>query len=51
MTTTMIESERTRTEQLAWQFFGGFSYERTKRMLRHDLEDLEAEVQRRAVPA
>lgn len=51
MTTTMIESDRTTAEKLAWQFFGGFSYERTRRMLQHDLEDLEAEVKRRTVPA
>lgn len=49
MTTTMLASERTAVEKLAWSFFGGLSYERTRRMLRHDLEDLEAEVKRRAL--
>ena len=51
ITTTMVESDRTKAEKLAWQFFGGFSYERTRRMLQHDLEDLEKEVKRRTVPA
>ncbi|WP_188113504.1 SRPBCC family protein [Nocardioides humilatus] len=51
MTTTMIESDRTPAEKLSWKFFGGFSYDRTKRMLEHDLQDLEAEVKRRTVPA
>jgi hypothetical protein len=51
MSTTMAESDRTPAEKLVWQFFGGFSYERTRRMLQHDLEDLEAEVKRRTVPA
>lgn len=49
MTTTMSAKERTVTEKLAWEFFGGFSYERTRRMLQHDIEDLQAEVERRAL--
>jgi uncharacterized protein YndB with AHSA1/START domain len=49
MTTTMIATERTTAEKLAWSFFGGLSYSNTRRMLRHDLEDLEAEVKRRAL--
>ncbi len=49
MTTTMIATERTTVEKLAWNFFGGFSHERTRRMLQHDLEDLEAEAKRRAL--
>lgn len=51
MTTTMIATERTTAEKLAWSFFGGFSYDRTRKMLQHDLDDLEAEVKRRAVTA
>lgn len=49
MTTTMSPTERTVREKLVWEFFGGFSYERTRRMLQHDLEDLETEVKRRAL--
>jgi len=49
MTTTMIATERTTAEKLAWSFFGGFSYDRTRRMLQHDLEDLEAEAKRRTL--
>ncbi len=49
MTTTMIATERTAAEKLAWSFFGGFSYDRTRRMLQHDLEDLEAEAKRRTL--
>lgn len=48
MTTTMIATDRTVVEKLAWSFFGGFSHERTRRMLQHDLEDLQAETARRA---
>lgn len=49
MTTTMISTDRTVAEKLAWNFFGGFSHDRTRRMLQHDLEDLEAEVKRRTL--
>ncbi len=49
MTTTVATDDRTITEKLAWNFFGGFNHDRTRRMLEHDLEDLEAEVKRRAL--
>ncbi|KAA1428976.1 SRPBCC family protein [Nocardioides antri] len=49
MTTRMIATDRTALEKLAWNFFGGFSYDRTRRMLRHDLDDVEAEVKRRTL--
>ena len=48
MTTTVVMDERSLVGNLAWKFFGGFSYESTKRMLEHDLEDIAAEVSRRA---
>jgi hypothetical protein len=47
MTTTVATQDRTVAEKLAWNFFGSFSHERTRKMLQHDLEDLEAECDRR----
>jgi len=49
MTTTVVTGDRTVTEKLAWNFFGGFNHDRTRRMLQHDLEDLAAEVKRRTL--
>ena len=49
ISTTMLAEDRTAVEKLAWSFFGAFSYDRTRRMLQHDLDDLEAEVKRRAL--
>lgn len=46
-TTTVVMNERTRAELWAWKFFGAFSFESTRRMLQHDLEDINAEVTRR----
>lgn len=51
MTTTLVDEGRTALGKLAWEMFGGFSYEHTRRMLQHDLEDIEAEVQRRSMAA
>jgi len=48
MTTSAEMRDRTPVGSLAWRFFGGFSYEATRRMLRHDLEDIVAEVVRRS---
>lgn len=48
MTTTAEMSERSPAGTMAWNFFGGFSYEITRRMLEHDLEDIAAEAVRRA---
>jgi hypothetical protein len=45
----VLAEDRTVVEKLAWSFFGAFSYDRTRRMLQHDLDDLEAEVKRRAL--
>lgn len=51
MTTTLVDEERSALGKLAWEMFGGFSYEHTRRMLNHDLEDIKAECQRRAMAA
>lgn len=48
MTTTVEMSGRSPAGNLVWKFFGGFSYDATRRMLQHDLEDIEAEVARRS---
>lgn len=48
MTTTVEMSGRTPVGNLAWQFFGGFSYEATRKMLVRDLEDIATEVARRS---
>jgi uncharacterized protein YndB with AHSA1/START domain len=48
MTTTVEMKDRSPVGNLAWKFFGGFSYDSTKRMLQHDLEDIEKEVARRS---
>lgn len=47
VTTSVHMGKRKPWERLAWAFFGGFSYEHTRRMLEHDLEDIAAEVERR----
>lgn len=49
MTTNVATTDRTVAEKVAWNFFGGFSHERTRKMLQHDLEDLAAEVKRRTL--
>jgi hypothetical protein len=50
MTTTAVMTARSALGSLAWQFFGTFSYDHTRRMLEHDLEDIETEVLRRVSP-
>lgn len=49
MTTTVEMSHRSALSRAMWSMFGGFSYERTRRVLEHDLEDIEAEACRRAL--
>jgi uncharacterized protein YndB with AHSA1/START domain len=51
MTTTLVDEGRSTLGKIAWEMFGGFSFEQTRRMLQHDLEDIEAEVKRRATAA
>lgn len=48
MTTTLDTSGRSGLGKVEWALLGGHSYERTHKMLEHDLEDIEAEVHRRA---
>lgn len=48
MTTTVEMKQRSPLGHLAWEFFGGFSYDATRRMLERDLEDITAEVARRS---
>lgn len=47
LTANVDMSERNRAEELMWNVWGGFSFEATRRMLEHDLEDIRAEAQRR----
>lgn len=49
MTTTVEMSHRTPIARAWWAMFGGFSYERSRTVLEHDLEDIEAESLRRTV--
>ncbi|KRA37393.1 MULTISPECIES: SRPBCC family protein [unclassified Nocardioides] len=49
MTTTVEMSHRSVMSRALWAAFGGFSYERTRKVLEHDLEDIEAEARRRAM--
>lgn len=51
MTTTVVMSGRSPMSRAMWAMFGGFSYDRTRRVLEHDLEDIEAEACRRALSA
>jgi uncharacterized protein YndB with AHSA1/START domain len=48
MTTTVEMSHRSVLSRAMWAMFGGFSYDRTRKVLEHDLEDIEAEACRRA---
>lgn len=47
VTATLDITERTSTERLLWNAFGAHSYNATRRMLEHDLEDLRTEAERR----
>lgn len=47
MTTNLDTSHRSGLGKLEWMLFGGHSHERTRRILEHDMEDIEAEVLRR----
>lgn len=50
-TVTVDMGARSLPGHWAWKFFGGFSYEATRRMLEHDLEDIGAEVESRMAEA
>ncbi|WP_435769353.1 SRPBCC family protein [Nocardioides sp. SYSU DS0651] len=47
MTTRLDTSRRSGVGRLEWLLLGGHSYERTRRLLQRDIEDIEAEVRRR----
>jgi hypothetical protein len=48
LTATAVMKERTPVGKAAWKFFGGLSYESTRRALQHDLEDIAREAERRS---
>lgn len=48
MTTTLVDADRSPLGRIAWEMFGGLSYGHTRRMFEHDLEDIAAEVRKRA---
>lgn len=48
MTTVVEMSHRSAASRALWNVFGGFSYERSRKVLERDLEDIEAEACRRA---
>lgn len=47
MTTRLDTSHRSGLGKLEWAVLGGHSYEATRKILQHDIEDIEAEVRRR----
>lgn len=47
MTTRLDTSQRSGLGRLEWALLGGHSYEHTRKLLQHDIEDIEAEVRRR----
>ncbi len=47
VTATLDITERTPAERLLWNAFGVHSYNSTRKMLEHDLEDIRAEAERR----
>lgn len=49
MTTTVEMSHRSPVSRAAWAMFGGFSFDRSRKVLEHDLADIEAEARRRAM--
>ncbi|KRC56715.1 MULTISPECIES: SRPBCC family protein [unclassified Nocardioides] len=49
MTTTVEMSHRSPVSRAIWAVFGGFSYDQSRKVLEHDLEDIEAEACRRAM--
>jgi hypothetical protein len=47
LTVTIDMSERTQRERLTWNTWGNISFEQTKKVLEHDLEDIGREAERR----
>lgn len=48
MTTTVEMSHRSAMSRAMWAMFGGFSFDQSRKVLEHDLADIEAEACRRA---
>ncbi len=48
LTATVDMHERSAREQFAWNTWGNFSFESTRKMLQHDLEDIGREAERRS---
>lgn len=48
MTTTIEMRERSAVSRAMWRVFGNHSFEHTRKVLEHDLEDIEAEAVRRS---
>lgn len=51
MTTTIEMKGRSMMSRAMWKMFGNHSFEHTRRVLEHDMEDIEAEAVRRAAMA
>jgi uncharacterized protein YndB with AHSA1/START domain len=51
MTTRLDTSHRSGLGKLEWALLGGHSYEATRKILQHDIDDIEAEVLRRSTHA
>ena len=48
MTTTIEMKDRSAVSRVMWRVFGNHSFEHTRKVLEHDLEDIETEAVRRA---
>lgn len=48
LTANVDMGERSSTGNLMWHVWGGFSFDATRRMLGHDLEDIKQEAERRS---
>lgn len=48
MTTTIEMRDRSAVSRAMWRMFGNFSFEHTRKVLEHDIEDIEAEAVRRS---
>lgn len=48
MTTTIEMRDRSAVSRAMWKMFGNHSFEHTRKVLEHDLEDIEAEAVRRS---
>ncbi|MCL2543523.1 MAG: SRPBCC family protein [Nocardioidaceae bacterium] len=51
MTTFIEMKDRSTMSRAMWKVFGNLSFGHTRKVLEHDLEDIEAEAVRRSVPA